>query len=137
MEKTLKKAQMKNTPQRRAILNMLSRQKHSLTAEELYDLLPEGISLSTIYRNLSALTSRGVLIKTVGQDGVATYQPNTAAHCHRIVCCICGTEQEIHACPLKEITIQIKGDTGFEVMGHNLEFIGVCPACQREKKKHE
>ena len=140
MEQSLKKARLKATRERRGILAVLRETEGSLTAEELHRLLPEQqISLSTVYRNLAALTRRGLLIKTVGQDGVAAYQLNTASHRHRIVCTVCGGDTEICSCPLESLTRQISQDTGFEVTGHSLEFTGVCPSCRRlqaeEKEK--
>ncbi len=132
MEESLKRARLRSTRGRRRILELLNEAESPLTAEELHSRIGEqGLSLSTVYRNLAALAGRGLLIKTVGQDGIATYQPNTSAHRHRIVCVLCGRETEISACPLESLSRRIGEETGFEVTGHSLEFTGVCPQCRQ------
>ena len=138
MEQSLKEARLKATRGRKGILSLLRKASGPLTAEELYRRMPEReISLSTVYRNLAVLTRRGLLIKTVGQDGVAAYQVKGAAHCHRIVCTVCGRQMEIGQCPLEPVVQKIGKETGFEVTGHSLEFTGICPTCRLAEDKKE
>lgn len=135
MCKTLKCAGLKSTRGRMWLLNILQEADRPLSAEELHRRQPNrGSSLSTIYRNLAALSSRGVFIKTVGQDGVAAYQLNTNTHYHCIVCTVCGGRRELTDCPVGEFSQQIEASTGFSVTSHSLEFMGLCPHCRSKEE---
>lgn len=132
-EQFFKDASLKATAQRREILQALREAARPLTAEEIHaTLAANGANLSTVYRTLATLTQKGLLIKTVRQNGTADYQPGGEHHCHEMVCTHCGERAPLPGCPLREMSRRLEAATGYHVTGHSLEFTGVCPRCQKK-----
>lgn len=138
MKDILKKNNLKYTKARKAILDLLADDKKTLTAEEIYDELKKSIdtNLSTVYRNLVILTEKGILLKNVNLDNVSYYQIAGHGHSHQIVCQICKKSVPIGFCPMDDLVDLVKSETGFVVKGHSLEFIGICPDCQKKLKNY-
>jgi len=113
------------------LINCLRHSDRPLTAEEVYNKLREdiNINLSTVYRALNALTDADILIKQILSDGNSVFQLKTDSHQHILTCKMCGKSTYVNICPLDNITEDISKLTGYEITGHNLEFIGICPDC--------
>lgn len=128
-------AEMKNTRQRRAILEALAQCPQPVTAEQLAEkvgqLLP-GVALSTIYRNLEKMAEAGVITRLMFDDGAAHYETPHAVHGHYVVCTRCSRKVRIGECPLETLTGRLQDETGFAIQGHNLQLYGVCPECQKK-----
>lgn len=127
----LKTAALKSTEKRKLLLLLLQKQQRPATAEELYEKAKPLVqmNLSTVYRNLNTLTEKGILIKSVRQDGKAYYALPQKDHCHSLVCTACGQKIPIDFCPLSELEEQLEIQTGFQILDHALEFRGLCPQC--------
>ncbi len=50
-----------------------------------------------------------------------------------ITCYMCHSSMLIK-CPMKDLNKKISKDTGFEVTGHSLQLIGICPKCLKDEK---
>lgn len=132
MERNLwKNADLKATKKRQLLLLLLQKQARPMTAEELHALaapmLP--MNVSTVYRTLNTLTEKGILVRTVRQDGKAYFSPTQQGHSHRLVCNLCGKVIAVDTCPLRELEESLQQKTGFRITGHSLEFTGLCPEC--------
>ena len=132
---------LKNTKQRCAIMSALEQSPFPVTAEELAEKVCRavpGIALSTIYRNLERLCDAGQINRLVFEDGVARYETPGAVHGHYLICTGCSKKVRIEECPLSELSKKLEQDTGFSVLGHNLQLYGLCPECRKstEKKHH-
>ena len=127
----LKKAELKSTKKRQMLLFLLQKQARPMTAEELHEqannILP--MNVSTVYRTLNTLTDKGILVRSVRQNGKAYYALAKKDHYHRLVCDLCGKVIPIDTCPLSELEESLENKTGFRITGHSLEFIGLCPEC--------
>lgn len=127
----LKKAELKSTKKRQMLLFLLQKQARPMTAEELHEqannILP--MNVSTVYRTLNTLTDKGILVRSVRQDGKAYYALAKKDHYHRLVCDLCGKVIPIDTCPLSELEESLENKTGFRITGHSLEFTGLCPEC--------
>lgn len=127
----LKKAELKSTKKRQLLLFLLQKQARPMTAEELHEaasgILP--MNVSTVYRTLNALTEKGILNRSVRQDGKAYYSLPKKDHYHRLLCNLCGKVIPIETCPLSELEETLQAKTGFRITGHSLEFTGLCPEC--------
>ena len=135
MEQTiLKSASLKSTKKRQLLLFLLQQQARPMTAEELYEaaspILP--MNVSTVYRTLNTLTEKGILLRSVRQDGKAYYTLPRKDHFHRLVCDLCGKIIPIETCPLSELEETLQAKTGFRITGHSLEFTGLCPECNEK-----
>lgn len=126
---------IKNTKQRQKLLDLLQQAGRSMSAEEIFaepSIQGAKLALSTIYRNLDLLHSRGILIKTIFPDGLARYElSGKTGHHHYLVCTRCNRRQTFDACPLKRMETALESETGFEIHSHNLMLYGTCPECRK------
>ena len=122
------------TPQRQAILEELRRLTSHPTADEVHTLVRRRllrVSLGTVYRNLEMLSDCGLIQKLEMGGGQRRFDGNTGDHYH-VRCVRCGRVEDAPVKPMPAIDGALRKVSGYEVMGHRLEFIGVCPACRRE-----
>lgn len=123
------------TPQRQAILEELRRLTSHPTADEVHALvrrrLPH-VSLGTVYRNLEMLSDRGLIQKLEIGGGQRRFDANTGDHYH-VRCVRCGRVEDAPVAPMPAIDDALRKASSYEVIGHRLEFIGVCPACRKEE----
>jgi len=122
----------RNTRQREVILEELRRSRTHPTAAELYEIvrrrLPK-ISLGTVYRNLDRLARLGMIHKLEMSGGETRFDGDLRAHDH-IRCLRCRRVDDV-AGPAVGIAAGPRPDFGgYQLLGHRLEFVGVCPRCQ-------
>ena len=94
-------AMQRNTRQRAAILETLSRQADFRSAQQIHEQMRadgETVGLATVYRNLQALSRAGRLDVLVAGDGESLYrQCEDTGHHHHLVCRECGRTVEFLA----------------------------------------
>jgi Fur family ferric uptake transcriptional regulator len=132
----LKALDLKTTKKRMLIISILEKCHSPLTAEEIHEYTSKQIpmNLSTIYRTLSILTEKKVLLKNLSQDGKSYYQLNTNLHKHTLMCTLCNKIMPIEDCPLQDFEDQLSKSTNYTITGHSLEFTGICPTCSKLKE---
>jgi len=127
---------LRDTKARQVMVDEISKVCSHPTADEVYDLvrkrLPR-ISLGTIYRNLELLSEKGLIQKLDLAGTQRRYDGNTENHYH-FRCLACGLVKDIMIHPFEEWEMGLPQDTGYEILGHRLEFFGICPSCKLEKK---
>ncbi|MCX7771994.1 MAG: transcriptional repressor [Clostridia bacterium] len=127
----------KLTPQRKAILDILIKQrcKH-LKCDEIYQLVRSkmpSIGIATVYRTLPLLEKMGFLNRILLDDGLVRYEVSTQGENHshhHMICTGCGELSEIEVDMLDDLEKQIQKTTGFLVQNHSLRFYGLCQKCQ-------
>jgi Fur family ferric uptake transcriptional regulator len=123
------------TRQRRVILEELRKLKTHPTAEELYQVvrgrLPH-VSLGTVYRNLDVLARSGAVTRMAPSEAPSRFDANTVPH-HHVTCTECGCVDDV--CDLQgQFAIAPPEQlSGYDVVGHRLEFLGVCPKCRAKR----
>ncbi|MGY4707194.1 Fur family transcriptional regulator [Candidatus Bipolaricaulota sp. J31] len=125
------------TRQRRLIASAMKGRTDHPTAEELYHELRdrgEPVSLATVYRTLRALAREGLLREIHGY-GPDRFDPNTAPHYH-FRCVRCGRVFDVKT-PYREELDRVELGPGFSVLGHELNWVGVCGDCEREEGRKE
>ena len=126
-----KQSNLRMTRQRSVILEELCKVDTHPSADEVYAMvrkrLPR-ISLGTVYRNLEILAESGEIQKLELGCTLKRFDGKTENHYH-LRCIRC--DRVVDAPVDFEVTIQHdqKGVTDFEIIGHKLEFIGICSAC--------
>ena len=122
----------RNTRQRQVILEELRKLSSHPTAAALYAVvrrrLPK-ISLGTVYRNLELLTRTGMVRKLELAGGEARFDGRLARHDH-VRCVQCGRVDDVSAPPLDLFEGAANDWGGYQILGHRLEFFGVCPQCR-------
>ena len=133
-------AKLRMTRQRRAILEALAKVRTHPTADEVCRMvrrrLPR-ISLGTVYRNLELLSERGLIGKLEAGGSRRRFDAEVREHYH-VRCLRCGRVADVSARPAIPSARAIRGESGYEIVGHRLEWVGLCPKCTRKRpKSHE
>ena len=132
----LDKLNFRMTTQRKVILEELRKVDTHPSADEVYEMvrkrLPR-ISLGTVYRNLEILSERGEIQKLELSGTLKRFDGVAENHYH-IRCVDCGRVVDAPVDCDIEINNQLKDTTNYRIIGHKLEFIGICPACQNNSK---
>ncbi|MEA4902135.1 transcriptional repressor [Desulfitobacterium sp.] len=132
--KQLKEKGVRFTPQRQAILEYLLGTDTHPTAEDIYNHVKAkfpGVSLGTIYNTLNMLKDHGHILELSYGDMSSRFDGNPENHYH-VVCTVCGKVVDYHR-PLLQMEDEVSEKTGFDVIGHRMEFYGVCPDCKKSK----
>lgn len=126
---------LRMTKQRRRILEALRLGNDHPSAEELYEQvrreMPK-ISLGTIYRNLEVLTALGEIQTLSFGSSLKRFDGNPRQHYH-IRCLQCERLADAPVPVAATIDRLVRSLTDYEVYGHRLEFIGLCPHCRQDR----
>ncbi len=131
--------QLRMTNQREIILSELKKSRQHLTADELYDRVKKDmprISLATVYRNLEILSEAGLIGKLEISGRQKRFDYDVSEHDH-IYCAVCHRVDNLDIDRQGLHAREIKAVKGYRVSGYRLEIVGICPACQKKKKKEE
>ena len=131
---------LRMTRQRRAILQELRDANSHLTADDVYDAvrrrLPK-ISLGTVYRNLEILSESGAIRKLEIGSTQKLFDGRPENHYH-IRCVRCGRVDDVPVKPDSAVENTFRDVCDYQVIGHQLLLIGVCPVCrEREQNPQE
>jgi Fur family ferric uptake transcriptional regulator len=120
------------TTQRSILLDELRQVDSHPSADELYAMvrrrLPR-ISLGTVYRNLEILAGLGAIRRIDSGGGLKRFDGNPAEHYH-IRCVACDRLVDAPVAVDRSLNDQVRRVTDFEIIGHQLEFLGRCPGCR-------
>jgi Fe2+ or Zn2+ uptake regulation protein len=125
------------TLQRRVILEEVRKVNTHPTADEVYAMvrkrLPR-ISLGTVYRNLETLSTLGLIQKIGPPSNLMRFDGKTDNHYH-IRCVSCGRVEDAPMIDsLDSVEKAIRSQSEYSILGHKLEFIGICPRCEEKRK---
>lgn len=122
------------TRQRAVILEELRKVSTHPSADEIYEMvrkrLPR-ISLGTIYRNLEVLSVKGDIRKLDTGSHLKRFDGRAEDHYH-IRCLRCDRLVDAFVDLGVDINRPVKESSDFLIVGHKLEFVGICPQCQRQ-----
>jgi Fur family ferric uptake transcriptional regulator len=137
--KLVESEKMRMTKQRRVILDALRKNHIHPTADVIYEMVRKQmpkISLGTVYRNLEILTALGE-IQTLELSGSQKRYDGIPQKHYHIRCLHCGRVDDAPIAPLNRLEDDLYESTVYTIMGHRLEFIGLCPDCSRNKEARE
>ncbi|DAB37657.1 MAG: transcriptional repressor [Sulfuricurvum sp. GWF2_44_89] len=131
-EHLLKSHQLKATPQRLAIIQLMHQAGH-ISIDELYQKIREkfsSISLATLYKNVNTMLDVTLIreIKIAGQK--TKYEIEKEAHAH-IMCKSCGELKDIEYDPHSILQKSIEM-SHYKAEDISIVISGVCPECQKK-----
>ncbi len=129
----LKKPDRRMTLQRKKIMEIVREGNTHPSADEVYKRvrsLLSRISLGTVYRNLEVLSEMGKIQKLELSGSFKRFDWNPKKHYH-IRCVRCNRVDDAPLAPLNQLENELYEATVFQIIGHNLEFIGLCPECTK------
>ena len=131
-----KRLNLRMTRQREVILEELRKVNTHPSADEVYEMvrkrLPR-ISLGTVYRNLEILAKSGDIQKLEPGCTLKRFDGNPSEHTH-VRCVRCDRIADVPTADGFGINLEQVNITDFEIIGHRLEFLGVCPQCSGKSK---
>jgi Fe2+ or Zn2+ uptake regulation protein len=131
----LRENDLRVTPQRRLILDLLVDGTVHPTADQLYqrviEVLPN-VSRTTVYNTLHELVALGVLVEVqdFGGQGLR-YDTNPGQH-HHLLCTRCHTLMDIER-DFAGLELTPAEAAGYQISRQQVTFYGVCPDCQKSE----
>jgi Fur family zinc uptake transcriptional regulator len=131
---SVKKSGYKWTDKRERMLEIFAAHNKYLTAKEILEMMQvdfPGVSVDTIYRNLTLFEELGILEATElsGEKHFRYTCGFEEDHHHHFICLQCGRTKAIEACPMNFVTEDFRG---YDIAGHKFEIYGKCPNCKKE-----
>lgn len=125
---------LRNTPQRKVVLEVVNESLDHPTAETIYKRANEkmsGLSLATVYRNLNVLSELGQIQRLSSPIGPDHFDFNLLQHCH-FYCKTCGEMSDIpQSCAPSSEALMSPIKNGYQIESHALCYVGICPNCQK------
>jgi len=126
------------TRQRKIILEELKKVNTHPRADQIYEMvrkrLPR-ISLGTVYRNLEVLT-RLKEIQQIEHVGTLKRFDGTPENHYHIRCIKCDRLDDAPVSLETGLEKKIRHLTSFTIIGHRLEFIGICKECTSSRNNN-
>lgn len=124
---------------RQIILEEVKKDRGHPSAQEVFhrvrQRLPK-VSLATVYRNLEALAAAGLIRKLETGTQERRFDGELQAHYH-LHCLNCGRLDDVPLPPQTELNQLVAAQSNYQVLGHHLEFFGLCPDCRQPRSQLE
>ena len=127
----------RNTIQRALVLEAVNRLRCHATADEIYEEIKREhpyIGRATVYRNLNLLSDMGEIRKIGIPGGADRFDHRCHDHCH-VKCETCGRVFDVDMDYVAGLEKNIKDTHGFEFLGYDILFRGLCPDCRKNMKQ--
>ena len=126
---------LKQTEQRKEILDIFLNTDKHLTANELYQIVRKKhhkVGYATIYRTLRLLCECGLCRELKVEDGTARYE-HLYGHQHHdhLICTKCGRFVEVVDSEIERLQEKLAKQHGFYPERHRMELYGVCRKCKK------
>ena len=130
---------LRSTDQRRLIIETFFKAPNHVSIEELLAVVraeDARVGYATVYRTLKLLAECGVAYERRFGDGLTRYElaDDTSHHDH-LICVECGAIAEFEEPQIEVLQEAIAAKFGYELRSHKHEMYGVCPECQKKKRK--
>jgi Fur family peroxide stress response transcriptional regulator len=128
------------TPQRLALLRILSKSEGHPSAEQIYEQIKVDYpttSLATIYKTLSLLKNMGEVFELTFASVGSHYDGNKPYPHPHVICNQCGRILDPESETVAGIAQEIARQTGYKITHQQLNFFGLCPKCQKEEQSPE
>ena len=124
------------TPQRIAVLKILSESKVHPSVENIYEQVMKDFpttSLATVYKTLTLLKKMGEVLKLGFPEGSNRYDGNMPYPHPHLICIKCNKILDPDLMSLDEMKKEVALENNFKILNHRLDFFGICSNCMAEK----
>ncbi|WP_341486756.1 Fur family transcriptional regulator [Pararhizobium sp. A13] len=125
LEGVLRDGGVRVTRQRAAILKILAIAEDHPDASELHRRAKEidaTVSLSTVYRTLSALEQQGVVHRHAFESATARFETADAPHHDHLIDIDTGAVIEFRSDKIEQLQAEIAAELGYDLVRHRLEL---------------
>jgi Fur family transcriptional regulator, peroxide stress response regulator len=138
MRSRLKEMGHRITPQRLAILKILAGSEGHPSAEDIYEQVRADFpttSMATVYKTIAVLKQLGEVLELQFSSDYNRYDGNKPGPHPHLICVKCKRIVDPDLDNLADMTKKLTSETGFRIMSHRLDFYGLCPECQNQKRE--
>ena len=136
VELQLRRADLRYTGGRRAIVELLGASEHPLSIMEITRSLPR-VPRSSAYRHLVVLEGAGIVRSVAARDGFTRFElaEELTEHHHHLLCTVCGQVFDVTPSPefedmTREMVAELAGAVDFNPVSHSVDVIGHCASCR-------
>lgn len=125
---------MKFSKQREIILNEVMNSHLHPTADSIYTSLKKdnpGLSLGTVYRNLSQLTENGYISKLSIPNQSDRYDKNIKPHAH-LICERCNNIYDIESETISKFINDLSNEENLSILNYDIVLQGICKTCKKD-----
>ena len=129
----LKEQGYRLTPQRMAVLKILASSEGHPSVDKIYDQVKKSFpmtSLGTVYKTITLLKEMGEVLELGFSDGSNRYDGNKPYPHPHLICIKCKKIIDPEINTLKSLPKAVAENSGYKIVGHRLDFYGICPECQ-------
>ena len=123
---------MKFSKQRELILNEVMNSHLHPTADSIYTNLKKdnpGLSLGTVYRNLTQLTEHGFIAKLSIPNQSDRFDRNIKPHAH-LICEKCNNIFDIESNSINKFINNLSDKEDIEILNYDIILKGTCTKCK-------
>ena len=134
----LRERERRITPQRIAILRVLTSSQGHPSVEQIHEQVKEDFpttSLATIYKTVALLKDMGEVLELSFRNEGSRYDANRPRPHPHLVCANCGTVSDLEVDGGSDLPQRVAQRTGYTVLSHRLDFFGICPQCHTGKSQ--
>ncbi|MEZ5925002.1 MAG: Fur family transcriptional regulator [Hyphomicrobiaceae bacterium] len=127
LERALREQGVRITRQRTALLRVLASADDHPDANELHrraHAIDGKVSLSTVYRTLSALEAQGVIQRHTFENTPARFETANTPHHDHMIDIETGEVMEFRSERIEKLQAEIAAELGFDLVRHRLELYG-------------
>jgi Fur family ferric uptake transcriptional regulator len=119
---------------RRAVIELLGRQRCCLTAQEIFDTLRlerRRIGIASVYRSLEQLVREGFVQRIDLGAGMSHFEPlrTDGHHHHHVVCDDCGKVEAFADDELENALRGVEAHSDYAIANHEVVLRGACRDC--------
>jgi Fur family peroxide stress response transcriptional regulator len=121
------------TPQRLAVLRALVESPDHPSVEQVYEEVGRQhpmISRATVYKTVETLKGMGQVLELEFSGAGNRYDGRRVEPHPHLVCRGCGRIQDLELPGLMREATEVAQKRGYQLLGHRLDFYGLCPECQ-------
>lgn len=133
----IRKTGLKATPARVAILRILHKNRHPMSAQEIIEKLGPTVNQATVYRFMKGAANAGIIKQIDLRQNHARFEIFDEADHHHLVCVYCGKVRDVADCGIGDMHSKIlqKAHDFAHIREHSLEFYGICKHCLQKRRK--
>lgn len=124
------------TPQRLAILRMLTESNGHPSAEDIFQRVQVNFpttSLATVYKTIAVMKELGEVLELEFSSDHNRYDGHKPYPHPHLICVRCKKIVDPELNTLEDMTQELVSDTGYKILGHRLDFYGICSECQKKQ----
>ena len=135
--KRLRHNGLRMTPQRQVVLKTIISSNNHPNVDEIYNHIHADypmIGRATIYKTIAMLKEMGEITELFFNNEGARYEVSGESPHPHLICTQCNRVVDIEDDDLVHLSEMTARNTGYNITSYRLDFFGVCPNCQPEKK---